>query len=48
MIDFTPLIVRIESVLAAYLLGGATAAGIVLSIWSVISIIATQVGNKRK
>jgi hypothetical protein len=47
MIDFTPLIVRIESVLAAYLLGGAQAAGIALAVWSVISIIATQVGNKK-
>lgn len=47
MIDFTPLIVRIESVLAAYLLGGATAAGYALAVWAVISIIATQAGRKK-
>lgn len=36
--DFTPLVLRVESVLAAYLLGGATAAGYTLLAWVALGL----------
>ena len=48
MIDFTPFLVRLESVGAAYLLGGSTAAGYTLAVWTVIGFVAVVVPDRKK